>query len=217
MEQTNHFINLARVQKNLKTKIKRRGDNCRVYKIPYRNKKRDRLILLVKCKESYSDPKGHLSYLRLKPKPLENVKNEKRVAILTIPMRVYCNCPAFLYWGSKYNATVGKYLIRSFGQEFREPNIRDPRRENKLCKHLSAVRDKLSKQSIKLAMKGNVSKHSEEDYQLSLLEFDNSLDVCDIEEAIQVLKSYIKEDIDIDESNFFNVAKNCGVIPDEDS
>ena len=220
------FINLNSTQKKTPSIVKTRGRNCRVYKIPYRNKQHDRVILLVKCNENWSVPKGHLVYLRLKPMYIKNRLVPRSGSILNVPMKIFCKCPYFLYWGVQYNATQGKYLMSGQQKEKREPNIRDPKRENNLCKHLSAVKDSLKGQSIKKATKGNVSpiaKHSEleEKYFDSIAELDINLVVedlpeVDMQEAIMILRGYVKEDIAlVNDENFFAVAKTYGVVPNE--
>jgi len=49
---------------------------------------------------------------------------------------VYCDCPAFLYWGYKYMAWSMEYGIK---REVRPPDIRNPAREGSVCKHLYNV------------------------------------------------------------------------------
>lgn len=46
---------------------------------------------------------------------------------------VYCTCPAFKYWGFKFIGTLEQYGINP---ETRYPDIRNPRLEGKVCKHL---------------------------------------------------------------------------------
>lgn len=57
-------------------------------------------------------------------------------AMVMSDIAIYCNCPAFLYWGGKYNAWKGGFGIR---KEIRSPNIRDPQRDQFGCKHLYQV------------------------------------------------------------------------------
>jgi hypothetical protein len=210
------FINLNKKQKEIPKKVRDRGRNCRVYKIPYKNKQRDRVVLLVKCKEDYSLAKGHLVYLRLKPIFIKNNLVSDSKSILNIPMKIYCKCPFFLYYGVQYNATRGKYLMAGVERENRKPDIRDPKRENTLCKHLSAVRDSLQGQTVKKAMKGNKIKASKHDETQNFLDFRMLFDdypLVSIEEATMTLRSYVKEDIPfVNEDNFYDVIKSYGVF-----
>lgn len=48
--------------------------------------------------------------------------------------KLYCNCPAFLYWGSYYNLTK---INSAYGKgESRFPKKRDPHQKNLVCKHI---------------------------------------------------------------------------------
>lgn len=51
------------------------------------------------------------------------------------------NCPAFLYWGSKYISTDEDYHLPEHDED-RPPDIRDPGRINWLCKHVVSLRYK---------------------------------------------------------------------------
>lgn len=86
---------------------------------------------LAQGNESYSSPTGHIVAVKF-------FKNDPHRQMLLKDCRVACTCPAFLYWGSKYNATVGKYNYKTSTDI--EPNIRDPKRERKVCKHIACIR-----------------------------------------------------------------------------
>lgn len=51
-------------------------------------------------------------------------------------IKVFCNCPAFLYWGFKYKAWKKGYGLE---KELRRPVVRNPREQGALCKHLYLV------------------------------------------------------------------------------
>lgn len=57
-------------------------------------------------------------------------------SILASPIRVHCNCPAFLYWGFQYISYKKGYGLVP---EHRRPRVRNPRQQGFLCKHLYAV------------------------------------------------------------------------------
>lgn len=51
-------------------------------------------------------------------------------------IKVYCSCPAFLYWGYKYMAWRKGYGLE---KETRAPKIRNPYERGWVCKHLYAL------------------------------------------------------------------------------
>ena len=208
MQSTHAFIKLLDYKNKLPSVINTRANNCRVYKIKYRDSTRSKILLLVKCKEDYSKPTGHLVLLRLKPSKIINSKSRVR-ATLKIPMKVYCTCPAYLYWGSRYNATKGVYQMAGHPKEFRKPDIRDPQRKNLMCKHLSAVANKLSSESIKKSLKGNISKHS----------INGCEDEFETIEAKDLTKHYYHPKlahVELNEDNLINVLTNVGILEEEE-
>lgn len=66
--------------------------------------------------------------------------------VVNLDMKVTCNCPAFLYWGSAYimdlydsgEESLPRYLHPGI-PEMRYPQIRDPMLQRGLCKHLISV------------------------------------------------------------------------------
>jgi len=199
------FITLGDLIKKTPSVIKKRSLNCRVYKIPYTEKVLGKLVLLVKCKEPYSSHKGHLVYLRFKPSFLQKSLNQ---LALKIPVKYYCTCPAFLYWGSKYHASKDKQLLPGVKPENRPPVVRDPNNKNTTCKHIVAVKDALSGQSVSEAIKGrknkSFSRFSIEDLEtVTWLELLNSIDHLPINVDTLTPENFISELI------------NRGVFPDE--
>lgn len=59
-----------------------------------------------------------------------------RRLLINSDLKVYCDCPAFLYWGYKYIATQKGYGLR---QEGRPPVIRNENEKGFVCKHLYSV------------------------------------------------------------------------------
>ena len=84
---------------------------------------------LAKSTENYSSPKGHIVVIKF---------FENKQQMLVKDCKVVCTCPAYIYWGSKYNATQGEYFYKSYTNI--PPDIRDPNRERLICKHIVAVR-----------------------------------------------------------------------------
>lgn len=66
--------------------------------------------------------------------PIAGKKLER--AIYESPIKVSCNCPAFLYWGFKYLSYKRGYGIYP---EHRRPRVRNPHQQGYVCKHLYAV------------------------------------------------------------------------------
>ena len=194
-------------------KTKTKASNCRVYKIRYTHKNRNRLVLLVKCFEDYSDPKGHFVDLSLK----DNTKNpinltSIRTSILSIPMKVYCSCPAHQYWGSAYNLNKQKTNILEKNRETRPPNIRDPKKVNIICKHIAAVSLSLKSQSLKKAMVGKQkTKHYINTEEYDLLQ-DYSLETVSVEECKDILFAQGKDIPDLDEDNFIERLTIFGIL-----
>lgn len=112
-----------------------RASNCKVLKIRPR-KNFQRFSFVIRGFESWSKPKGHIVtvlYPELKKKDLK--KGSGATPLTTDPVLVFCTCPAFLYWGSKYWSTQDDYNIK-VNVEKRPPYIRDPHKERYICKHI---------------------------------------------------------------------------------
>jgi len=87
------------------------------------------------------------------------------------------NCPAFLYWGSEYIATLDSYNLE-FTQDI-PPNIRDPQLQNVLCKHvIRVIRD----------LRGVTFKQLKKKYAMQ----QNVLPAVTLNEVYPVITDYIK-------------------------
>jgi hypothetical protein len=66
--------------------------------------------------------------------------------VLDLDIKVSCDCPAFVYWGSAYivdqldsgDTSLLRYEHNP-APEHRPPNVRDPGLDKTLCKHLASV------------------------------------------------------------------------------
>ncbi len=65
---------------------------------------------------------------------MKGTLNEKIKLALEDDVRVFCNCPDFLYGGFKYIGTQLKY---GTDKEHRPPVIRNPQEEGTVCKHIN--------------------------------------------------------------------------------
>jgi hypothetical protein len=74
--------------------------------------------------------------LRNENPPWDRVKADAP-EVINIDIKVHCNCPAFLWWGSWWNVDDRGSAL--FSEGIPAPNIRDPQRNNVICKHLAAV------------------------------------------------------------------------------
>lgn len=121
--------------------------NSEVLEVKYAKTNKNLFTFLVRSKESYSNPAGHLVNVLF--------YGNNSTHMLAKDVKVSCTCPSYTYWGSKYNATIGNYNYRT-RTKF-APDIRDPNRERKICKHIVAVRP-LIKNSTSKTIKKNIEK-----------------------------------------------------------
>ena len=117
-------------------KSKKRIYKCKNLRIRYHGTT-GRYLFLVRCKESYSDPKGHIVSINFDYEREEGRERGKRP--FQVDVRLRCMCPAFLYWGSEYIATQLDYNTDDYDQQL-FPKIRDPELKNLVCKHVISVR-----------------------------------------------------------------------------
>jgi hypothetical protein len=110
-------------------------------------KKFRRFKFLVKSKESYSDPKGHIvSIMYPTVRLFDMYVNPQGHNPNNTKVRVWCTCPAWQYWGAAFNSTNEKYNLEK--KEDRAPDIRDPNRTYKVCKHVLAVYRNINRQTF---------------------------------------------------------------------
>ena len=62
--------------------------------------------------------------------------------LLNSDVKIYCECPAFLYWSLQYKATMKDYVSDEH-PETRAPQRNNRRLKGALCKHLAAIVDQL--------------------------------------------------------------------------
>jgi len=114
---------------------KNKARNSRIKGIrPSIEKDLKRFSFLVKSKESYSWPSGHITSITYPGLTLKKFRNDRRVTPMSTSVWLHCTCPAFLYWGSKYWSTQYSYNFPD-KSETRPPNVRDPLGANWTCKH----------------------------------------------------------------------------------
>jgi hypothetical protein len=111
-----------------------RASNCKILSIkPRRNFQR--FSFVVRGFEAWSKSKGHIVtvlYPELKKKDL---KSGSELTPMNAESLVFCTCPAFVYWGSKYWSTQDGYNIKVHVEK-RPPYKRDPNKKRYICKHV---------------------------------------------------------------------------------
>ena len=136
-------VSLKELTKKNKQSFNKRGLNCIVQIVDFERNSRDdlRYVFLIECLEGYSTKGGHIVSARFEK---ETAKGGLKSRPYNDDCRVHCQCPSFTYWGAAYNATEGDYNLDF--SERRGPDIRDPKREVKIC-IISRVSRMLSKMS----------------------------------------------------------------------
>lgn len=195
-------ITLPELVKNTPDKTRQRAKNCKIYDIDYEIKSKHRIIVLVRCYEEYSNDSGHLVSIQFEnyqPRPRDILKP------LSDDIKLHCSCPAFLYWGSAYIATIGQYNLDF--EEWRYPIIRDLGLNNKLCKHCVRVYSYLRGKTFKeLMKKGNpkiyeLYKQRRKKKRMAFLT-DNIVPITD---TFDVIEDYLRrERPEIDPDEFLN-------------
>lgn len=56
--------------------------------------------------------------------------------------KTYCSCPYMKWWGPNWNSLVEGFRLWRMGKEL-PPDIRDPQRKNKVCKHIISAFNKV--------------------------------------------------------------------------
>lgn len=166
--------NLMNLHRKNHIKTNERGGNCKIFKIKYvENSDPNRFLFYVVCSESWSNQNGWISSVLFEDAHLNTKRDTKKP--LNSSIRVKCSCPAFQYWGSAYNSTNEDYNLDI--NEDREPNIRDPHRERKICKHLVKVRTTLRNTTFKKLRKAysSVEEIVDEFDQLEEISWDQTI------------------------------------------
>lgn len=83
-----------------------------------------------------------------KDKMVYELKYYFRGALDTDDLDLYCDCPAFLYWGYKYLATQLDYVDKD-NKETRPAKKRNPTDRGSVCKHLNITLRAMSDNRIK--------------------------------------------------------------------
>lgn len=137
---------LDRLIRKNNPKTNRLAESATVAEIVYKKTNPRLFSYLVKGGQSYSSKKGYIVNILF-----TDAKIRKNGQLLNKNILCSCTCPAFQYWGAAYNATQGRYKLGK--AENNAPDIRDPNRKNKLCKHIVAVKENIKQAKIASASK----------------------------------------------------------------
>lgn len=114
---------------DLSAKVKERARKCRVT-LTRADIKNLRWLFSV---DSGHGPK----VVKMKAtRPKANIKSLDKMDI-----RFTCSCPAWRWSGAEYHADGDDYQLGPFAGTASVPHIRDPKRVNRVCKHVAAVID----------------------------------------------------------------------------
>jgi hypothetical protein len=197
-------------------KPKDKAENGNILGIKTRKNLR-RFSFVVRCLESYSNPKGHIASV-IFPNINFGLVDENWHIPVKEEVLLKCSCPAFLYYGSAFYASQFMYHIDG-NVENRPPVIRDPEANRYLCKHLIRVYKYLERISFdKLMERFDISsrKLSSQELRMASLEEDIKPAISDYfsrqnipeDEAKAVLLS-------LNENNCEEILEKYGVIVTE--
>ena len=61
-------------------------------------------------------------------------------------VRIYCSCPYMTFWGPGWNSKIEGFRLWQMGKDL-PPDIRDPKRKNKICKHIIAAFQRIPRET----------------------------------------------------------------------
>lgn len=117
---------IAEVEQGLSKKVQQSASKCSSV-LKRADKKSLRWIFAVDCGNG---PK----VVRMKATRKGNIAKLAKMQV-----SFSCSCPAWQWLGPEHNAQKGGYLDGKPRGTASEPNIKDPPRQNKVCKHVASV------------------------------------------------------------------------------
>lgn len=117
---------LSEIEQGLSPKVDDRSRGCGVT-LKRADIKNLRWVFSVNCGNGEK-------VVRLKANRKGNV-----VALGKMDLAMACSCPAWRWWGAEHNSKSNQYLDGKPVGTAAPPNINDPNRVNKVCKHAKAV------------------------------------------------------------------------------
>lgn len=188
-----------------------------------------RFKFLVKSTESYSSPNGHIvSILYPKIPLIQAYEGKIKQTPRNAEVKVWCTCQAWQYWGAAFNATDQKYNLDKI--ELLEPNIRDPKREYLVCKHVHASLRYIQRDNFKTLLTRFIGKYVNKQLDKmigkpakSSLD-DDDLEMAEIAESLPAFMTFLMQQKgytqaeaqavinSVDESNFDLILLEHGAI-----
>jgi hypothetical protein len=120
-------MNLDQVLEGLDVKFKQRAQKCTVTL-----KRAD----IPNLRWIFSVDSGH-GPKAVKVRAIRSKKNVTKFSQMDLELA--CSCPAWQWWGPEFHAHGEKYLLNKARGTAATPDIRDPERDNRVCKHVAAV------------------------------------------------------------------------------
>lgn len=84
---------------------------------------------------------------KITKKTLEAFQRSGKGKLADLPVQCFCTCKDFTYGGIAYNLSKDKNKIGV--KEIRPPDIRDPGRNNHVCKHIAKVYQRYGNVSLR--------------------------------------------------------------------
>ncbi|MFA5071229.1 MAG: SWIM zinc finger family protein [Candidatus Pacearchaeota archaeon] len=192
-------------------KPKDKAENGNILGIKSRKNLR-RFSFVVRCLESYSNPKGHIASVIFPDVTFKLIDQNWHVPVKE-EVLLKCSCPAFLYYGSAFYASQFGYHIDG-NVENRPPVIRDPDSNRYLCKHLIRVYKYLDKTSFEKLLQR--FKLASTQLKMASVEEDIAPAIADYLSRVGVSEEEIKDIISsLSLNNCEEVLEKYGVIISE--
>ena len=169
-----------------------------------------RFSFVVKGGELWSSSKGWITTILYPKLTEEDSKRNSGITPMDSEALVFCTCPAFLYWGSKYWSTQDDYNIKVH-KEDRPPYVRDPNKLRYVCKHVIRASRYLKKKSFHSLNEQFYKKTS----SLASLEYD----IKPAMSEFMRMKGYPDDEIqdimfNINADNMDDILEEVGVYPE---
>lgn len=129
---------IDQITRGLDTDIEGRASKCQV-RIRRVDAPNLRWIFAVDCGNG---PK----MVRLKAERIGNI-----VRLAKMQLRISCSCPAWRWLGPEYHAKKEQYIDGRPVGTASSPDVKDPERDNRVCKHVAAVLSLIRKWEVPLA------------------------------------------------------------------
>jgi len=128
-----------------------------------------------------SDPRGHIVTVTLN-------KDPEQKDLRKLDIKLGCSCPFWKWWGPDFNAKNNDYLKGKPLSDGSAPEIRDPERKNKICKHVYVVGTVFEKFAKKYELDTYKDVDKIVDTMEKLEEESDKIEMHDVEEILKFLE-----------------------------